>query len=53
MMALMGGSNENRNQYKRMMIDAQLASEVVIKTEKKDRGSRTNGATYVAPTEEE
>ena len=40
---------EDRNQYKRMMIDAQLCSEVVIKTEKRDknapRGSGT--ATYV------
>jgi hypothetical protein len=53
MIALMGGSNENRNQYKRMMIDAQLASEVVVKTEKRDRGNRSNGATYVAPTVED
>jgi hypothetical protein len=37
MMALMGGSAETRNQYKRMMIDAQLCSEVVVKSEKKDR----------------
>jgi hypothetical protein len=37
MMALMGGSAENRNQYKRMMIDAQLCSEVVIKAPPKDR----------------
>jgi hypothetical protein len=34
MMALMGGSAESRNQYKRMMIQAQLASGVVIKREK-------------------
>ena len=39
MMALMGGSAESRNQYKRMMIDAQLCSEVVVKSEKKDRNS--------------
>jgi hypothetical protein len=39
MMALMGGSAETRNQYKRMMIDAQLCSEVVVKTEKKDRNA--------------
>ena len=37
MLALMGGPAEGRNQYKRMMIDAQLCSEVVIKSEKKDR----------------
>jgi len=37
MMALMGGTAESRNQYKRMMIDAQLCSEVVVKSEKKDR----------------
>jgi hypothetical protein len=39
MMALMGGSAETRNQYKRMMIDAQLCSEIVVKTEKKDRNA--------------
>ena len=34
MMALMGGPAEGRNQFKRMMIDAQLSSGVVIKREK-------------------
>jgi hypothetical protein len=54
MIALMKGSTaEQRNQYKHMMIDAQLASEVVVKTEKRDRGNRSNGATYVAPTTED
>jgi hypothetical protein len=53
MMALMGGTAENRNQYKRMMIDAQLASEVVVKTEKREKGIRGGNATYVAPTAEE
>jgi hypothetical protein len=38
MIALMKGATaEQRNQYKNMMIDAQLCSEVVIKPEKKDR----------------
>jgi hypothetical protein len=49
MMALMGGSSENRNQYKRMMIDAQLCSEVVIKAPPKDRNAR--GRTGYAITE--
>jgi len=35
-MALMGGSAETRNQYKRMMIQAELASSVVQKREAKD-----------------
>jgi hypothetical protein len=34
MKALMGGSAEGRNQYKRMMIDAQLCSEVNVRREK-------------------
>ncbi len=39
MMALMGGSNENRNQYKRMMIDAELCSAVQPKREKRPQGN--------------
>jgi hypothetical protein len=40
MIGLMKGStSEQRNQYKRMMIDAQLCSEIVVKTEKKDRNA--------------
>ena len=42
-------NTEHRNQYKRMMIDAQLCSEIVVKTPQRDknapRGSGT--ATYV------
>ena len=34
MMALMGGPAEGRNQFKRMMIDAQLSAGVVVKREK-------------------
>ena len=53
MIGLMKGATaDQRNQYKNMMIDAQLCSEVVIKSEKKDRGPRAgngNGSTYVAP----
>jgi hypothetical protein len=53
MIALMkGATDEQRNQFKRMMIDAQLCSEIVVKNEKKDRGPRAgngNGSTYVAP----
>jgi hypothetical protein len=37
-----------RNQYKRMMIDAQLQSEIVIKTPKGD-GKRTDGPVYKTP----
>ena len=41
MIALMKGATaEQRNQYKNMMIDAQLCSEIVIKPEKKDRAPR-------------
>jgi hypothetical protein len=36
MMALMGGTAENRNQYKRMMIQAELASSVVQKREARE-----------------
>jgi hypothetical protein len=51
MIALMKGATaEQRNQYKRMMIDAQLCSEVVIKTPtRNDRGPARGNAPYVAP----
>ena len=50
MIALMKGSTaEQRNQFKRMMIDAQVCSEIVIKPTKNDRGSPRGNATYVAP----
>jgi hypothetical protein len=40
MIALMKGSTaDQRNQFKRMMIDAQLCSEVIIKPAKKERSS--------------
>jgi hypothetical protein len=43
-------NTEQRNQYKRMMIDAQLCSEVVIKTPtRNDRGPARGNAPYVAP----
>jgi hypothetical protein len=35
-------SNEQRNQYKRMMIDAEYTASIVIKPAKKERG----GANY-------
>lgn len=35
MMALMKGTNESRNQYKNMMIQAELAAGVVIKRDPK------------------
>ena len=50
MIGLMKGCTaEQRNQYKRMMIDAQLCSEVVIKAPPKDRNAR--GRTGYAITE--
>lgn len=51
MIGLMKGSTaEQRNQYKRMMIDAQLCSEIVIKTPaRNDRGPARGNAPYVAP----
>jgi len=51
MLALMKGSTaEQRNQFKRMMIDAQLCSEVVIKPEKKDRAPRGTSNYQVSET---
>jgi len=50
MIALMKGSTaEQRNQFKHMMIDAQLASEVVVKTPTRDK-SAPRGATGPAGT---
>ena len=50
MIALMKGSTaEQRNQFKRMMIDAQVCSEIVIKPTKSERGNPRGNATYVAP----
>jgi len=37
MVALMGGTAESRNQYKRMMIDAEHAASIVPKSTKKER----------------
>ncbi len=37
---------EERNAFKRGMIDAQLQSEIVVKPDKKDRGSRPQGTGY-------
>ena len=43
-------NTEQRNQYKRMMIDAQLCSEVVIKTpSRNERGPARGNTPYVAP----
>jgi hypothetical protein len=36
MIALSGGTNEQRNQLKRMLIQAQLARDVIIKREPKE-----------------
>ena len=37
---------EERNAFKRAMIDAQLCSEIVIKTEKRDRNAPRGNASY-------
>jgi hypothetical protein len=48
MIGLMKGATaEQRNQFKNMMIDAQLCSEIVIKTEKRDRNAPRGAASYV------
>jgi hypothetical protein len=48
MIGLMKGATaEQRNQYKNMMIDAQLCSEIVVKTEKRDRNAPRGTASYV------
>jgi len=47
MIALMKGSTaEQRNQYKRMMIDAQLCSEIVIKTPTRDKNAPRGTSNY-------
>jgi hypothetical protein len=46
MMALMGGPAEGRNQFKRMMIDAQVCSEIVVKSSPRDN-KRPQGTAYV------
>jgi hypothetical protein len=45
MIALMGGPAEGRNQFKRMMIDAEYAASIVPKSTKKERGNN-----FAAPT---
>jgi hypothetical protein len=43
MIALMKGSTaDQRNQFKRMMIDAEYTASIVPKTQKKERGSNYN-----------
>jgi len=47
MIGLMKGATaEQRNQYKNMMIDAQLHSEIVIKTEKRDKNAPRGQSNY-------
>jgi hypothetical protein len=41
MVALMGGPAEGRNQYKRMMIDAEYTASIVPKTSRKERTNST------------
>jgi hypothetical protein len=42
MIALMGGPAEGRNQYKRMMIDAELCAAIQPKREKRPSGPQSN-----------
>jgi hypothetical protein len=47
MIGLMKGATaDQRNQYKRMMIDAQLCSEIVIKTAPRDKNAPRGQANY-------
>ena len=47
MIGLMKGATaEQRNQYKNMMIDAQLCSEIVIKAEKRDKNAPRGTSNY-------
>lgn len=47
MIALMKGSTaDQRNQYKRMMIDAQVCSEIVIKTPTRDKNAPRGNTNY-------
>jgi hypothetical protein len=47
MIGLMKGATaDQRNQYKNMMIDAQLCSEIVIKTEKRDKNAPRGQSNY-------
>jgi hypothetical protein len=46
MMALMGGTTENRNQFKRMMIDAQLSAAVIPRSSRDDRNNNKGKANY-------
>jgi hypothetical protein len=41
-----GATSEQRNQFKRMMIDAQLHSEIVIKTPSRDKNAPRGTANY-------
>jgi len=51
MIALMKGATaDQRNQFKRMMIDAQLCSEIVIKTPTRDRNTPRGTANYNVTT---
>jgi len=44
MVALMkGATDEQRNQYKRMMIQAELASAIVVKSAPRDKNAPRNG----------
>jgi len=52
LIALMKGTRENRNQFKKMMIDAQLYEEAADRAAKKSKGSEENkgrGRGAVAP----
>ena len=45
MMALMKTSTADRNQFKRMMLDAEYTASIVPKSNKKERGNFSQGST--------
>ena len=49
-LALMGGPKEGRDQFKRMMIQAEFAAAIVPKTVKKERGSANYTSTGTSAT---
>ena len=50
MIALMGGSDESRNQFKRMMIDAELCAAVQPKREPRKQAGGGNFTTHSSGT---
>jgi len=47
MIAMMKGTDGDRNHFKRMMIDAQLCSEIVVKSAPRDNKRPQGTASYI------